>query len=157
MYVVSVAEWTCPDWSCSSIGNRAVSRWKIFASSMKQFSFFSKMFILAHKLLTIFSNLQIYLLWFIYYSCHNVNEALIMRTTSCRNRNYTPKGKAANSNSQKEKKIDSKNQNDSKPQPTLQNAAYKMKISNTNKWYELLIIHYYEHLKLHTTYLAAAP
>lgn len=72
----------------------------------------------------------------------------MMRIKPWRIRNYAPIGKAAKSNGQKENKvIDSENENESKPQPTLQKAAYKMEISNTKKWYELLIIHCYEHLE----------
>ena len=36
---------------------------------------------------------------------------------------------------------DSEIENDSEPQPNLQNAAYKMEIMNTKKQYELLNIH----------------
>ena len=52
------------------------------------------------------------------------------------------------SNGQKDDKItDNENENVSEPQPTLQNAAYKMEIASANKWYGLLNIRYYEHLE----------
>ena len=71
-----------------------------------------------------------------------------MRTKSCKNRNYTSKGKTTKSSDQKDNKItDNENENDSEPQPTLQNAAYKMEIAGAKKWYELLNISYYEHLE----------
>ena len=58
-----------------------------------------------------------------------------MRTKSCKNRNYASKGKTANINGHKNDKItDTENENDSEPQRTLRNAAYKMEI-------------YFEHLE----------
>ena len=41
----------------------------------------------------------------------------------------------------KSKLPDNEIENDSEPQPTLQNVAYKMEIMNTKKQYELLNIH----------------
>ena len=74
-----------------------------------------------------------------------------MRTNSCKNTNYSSKGQTTISNGQKDDKMtDTENGNDSEPQPTLQNAAYKIEPTNTKKCYELLSIRYYEHLQ--TTY-----
>ena len=74
-----------------------------------------------------------------------------MRTNSCKNTNYSSKGQTTISNGQKDDKMtDTENGNDSEPQPTLQNAAYKIEPANTKKCYELLSIRYYEHLQ--TTY-----
>lgn len=74
-----------------------------------------------------------------------------MRTNSCKNTNYSSKGQTTISNGQKDDKMtDTENGNDSEPQPTLQNAAYKIEPANTKKCYELLSIRYYEHLE--TTY-----
>ena len=36
---------------------------------------------------------------------------------------------------------------DEEPLPTLQKAAYKMTAVRPNEWYDLLNIHYYEHLQ----------
>ena len=36
---------------------------------------------------------------------------------------------------------------DGEPLPTLQKAAYKMTAVRPNEWYDLLNIHYYEHLQ----------
>ena len=66
-----------------------------------------------------------------------------MRTKSCKNRNYTSKGKTTKSSDQKDDKItDNENENDSEPQPTLQNVAYTMEIASAKKWYELLMLTY---------------
>ena len=71
-----------------------------------------------------------------------------MRTKSCKNRNYTSKGKATKLNGQKDDKItDNENENVSEPQPMLQNAAYEIEIASAKKWYELFNIAYYEHLE----------
>ena len=55
-----------------------------------------------------------------------------MRTKSCKNRNYTSKGKTT-----QQKITDNKNKNDSEPLPILQNTSYKMEIADAKKWYEL--------------------
>ena len=72
-----------------------------------------------------------------------------MRKKSCKNRNYTSNRKIAKSQGQKDDKITNiENRNASEPQPALDNAAYKMEIANTRKWFELRNIRYYEHLEV---------
>ena len=57
-----------------------------------------------------------------------------MRKKSCKNRNYTSNRKTTKSKGQKDDKItNTENGNASEPQPTLDNAAYKMEIVNTKK------------------------
>ena len=66
-----------------------------------------------------------------------------MRTKSCKNRSYTSKEKTTKSSDQKDNKItDDENENDSEPQPTLQNAAYTIEIASAKEWYELLMLTY---------------
>ena len=55
------------------------------------------------------------------------NHSQLLRTKSCKNRNYSSKEKTANPNDQTDDKItDNENENDSERQPALQNAVYKI-------------------------------
>ena len=68
-----------------------------------------------------------------------------MRYRTGKTRSYTSKKKKR----KKDTKLTTKNSANAfqtKPQPTQQNAAYKMTNIHVDEWHELLNIHYYEHL-----------
>ena len=66
-----------------------------------------------------------------------------MRSKSSKNRNYISKSKL----NKESGNIATENGNDSEPIPTMQKAAYTMKVINSSVWYEILNIRYYEHLQ----------
>ena len=70
-----------------------------------------------------------------------------MRSRTSKTRNYNSKSKSSNKIEQIIAENGSDMDTDGETLPTLQKAAYKMTAVRPNEWYDLLNIHYYEHLQ----------